>query len=63
MIMAFFVQPTDLEVATKVQIEGEIEEQGDIMVNCKKLASLVRVLPQSEINFSTTSSDRITFNK
>ena len=51
---------TDLETAIRIQIEADIEEQGDITINCKKLAELVRVLPQSEIKFSLSASDRMT---
>ena len=55
-----FCTATNLEIATRIQVEGNIEEEGDVIINCKKLASLVRVLPQTEILFNSTATDRIT---
>ena len=55
-----FCTTTNLEVATRIQIEADIEEPGDVILNCKKLAELVRVLPQNEIKFSLSASDRMT---
>lgn len=51
---------TNLEVATQIQIDATVEEHGDIILNCRKLAELVRALPQSEIKFSLSASDRMT---
>ena len=55
-----FCTTTNLEIATRIQIEADIKEPGDVILNCKKLAELVRVLPSTEIDFELSASDRVT---
>ncbi|MYG05695.1 DNA polymerase III subunit beta, partial [Candidatus Poribacteria bacterium] len=51
---------TDLEVGIKIKIEGVIEEDGAITVSAKKLADIVKELPEDKtIRFVTTANDRV----
>ena len=51
---------TDLEVAIKVKVDGTITEEGAITVFAKKLADIVRELPENQtIKMVTTANNRI----
>ena len=51
---------TDLEVGIKTKVEGTIQEDGGITVSAKKLADIVKELPEDKpIYFSTTANDRV----
>ena len=51
---------TDLEVGIKIKVEGVIEEDGAITVSAKKLADIVKELPEDKtIHFVTTANDRV----
>ena len=51
---------TDLEVGIKIKVEGAIQEDGGITVSAKKLADIVKELPEDKpIHFSTTANDRV----
>ena len=51
---------TDLEVGIKIKVEGVIQEDGAITVSAKKLADIVKELPEDKtIHFVTTANDRV----
>jgi DNA polymerase-3 subunit beta len=51
---------TDLEVGIKIKVEGVIQEDGAITVSAKKLADIVKELPEDQtINLVTTANDRV----
>ena len=51
---------TDLEVGIKIKVEGVIQEDGAITVSAKKLADIVKELPEDKtIQFITTANDRV----
>ena len=51
---------TDLEVGIKIKVEGAIQEDGAITVSAKKLADIVKELPEDNaINLVTTANDRV----
>ena len=51
---------TDLEVGIKIKVEGVIQEDGVITVSAKKLADIVKELPEDKpIHFATTVNDRV----
>ena len=51
---------TDLEVGIKIKVEGAIQEDGAITVSAKKLADIVKELPEDKpIHFATTANDRV----
>ena len=51
---------TDLEVGIKIKVEGAIQEDGAITVSAKKLADIVKELPEDKpIHFVTTANDRV----
>ena len=51
---------TDLEVGIKIKVEGVIQEDGAITVSAKKLADIVKELPEGKtIQFVTTANDRV----
>jgi DNA polymerase-3 subunit beta len=51
---------TDLEVGIKIKVEGVIREDGAITVSAKKLADIVKELPEDQtINLVTTANDRV----
>ncbi len=51
---------TDLEVGIKIKVEGAIQEDGAITVSAKKLADIVKELPEDKpIHFATTVNDRV----
>jgi DNA polymerase-3 subunit beta len=51
---------TDLEVGIKIKVEGAIQEDGGITVSAKKLADIVKELPEDKpIHFATTANDRV----
>ena len=51
---------TDLEVGIKIIVEGVIQEDGAITVSAKKLADIVKELPEDQtIHFVTTANDRV----
>ena len=51
---------TDLEVGIKIRVEGAIQEDGAITVSARKLADIVKELPENEtIRFATTANDRV----
>ena len=51
---------TDLEVGIKIKVEGVIQEDGAITVSAKKLADIVKELPEDKpIHFATTVNDRV----
>ena len=51
---------TDLEVGIKIKVEGAIQEDGAITVSAKKLADIVKELPEDKsIRFVTTANDRV----
>ena len=51
---------TDLEVGIKIAVEGTIQEDGAITVSAKKLADIVKELPEDQtIHFVTTANDRV----
>ena len=51
---------TDLEVGIKIKVEGTIQEDGAITVSAKKLADIVKELPEDKpIHFATTVNDRV----
>ena len=51
---------TDLEVGIKIKVEGTIQEDGGITVSAKKLADIVKELPDDKpIHLATTANDRV----
>ena len=51
---------TDLEVGIKIRVEGVIQEDGAITVSAKKLADIVKELPENKpIHLVTTANDRV----
>ena len=51
---------TDLEVGIKISVDGVIQEDGAITVSAKKLAEIVKELPEDKpIHLVTTANDRI----
>ena len=51
---------TDLEVGIKIRVEGVIQEEGAITVSAKKLADIVKELPDNKpIHLVTTANDRV----
>ena len=51
---------TDLEVGIKIRVEGIIQEDGAITVSAKKLADIVKELPENKtIHLVTTANDRV----
>ena len=51
---------TDLEVGIKIIVKGVIQEDGAITVSAKKLADIVKELPEDQtIHFVTTANDRV----
>ncbi len=51
---------TDLEVGIKIKVEGTIQEDGGITVSAKKLADIVKELPEDKpIHLATTANDRV----
>lgn len=51
---------TDLEVGIKIKVEGVIQEDGAITVSAKKLADIVKELPENKsIHLATTANDRV----
>lgn len=50
---------TDLEVGIRMKVEGTITEDGAITVSAKKLADIVKELPDSPIHLATTANDRV----
>ncbi|MCG9131383.1 DNA polymerase III subunit beta [Candidatus Poribacteria bacterium] len=51
---------TDLEIGIKIKVEGIIQEDGAITVSAKKLADIVKELPDDKtIRLTTTANDRI----
>jgi len=50
---------TDLEIGIRILVDGEILEPGTITVPARKIAEIVRELPQSTVKFSTIANDRI----
>ena len=47
------------EIATKILVEGLLEEPGKITVNCRKLAALVRSLDEDQVDLKATANDRL----
>ncbi len=51
---------TDLEVGIKIKVEGIIQEDGAITVSAKKLADIIKELPEDKaIQLVTTANDRV----
>ena len=51
---------TDLEIGIKIRVEGVIQEEGAITVAAKKLADIVKELPEDKtIHLVTTANDRV----
>ena len=51
---------TDLEIGIKIRVEGVIQEDGAITVAAKKLADIVKELPEDKtIHLVTTANDRV----
>ena len=51
---------TDLEVGIKIKVEGIIQEDGAITISAKKLADIVKELPENKpIHLVTTANDRV----
>ncbi len=51
---------TDLEVGIRIKVEGIIQEEGAITVSAKKLADIVKELPDDPpIHLTTTANDRV----
>ena len=50
---------TDLEVSLKIRVLGTIIEEGAITVSAKKLTDIVRELPDSMIELTTTANYRL----
>ena len=50
---------TDLEVGIKIKVVGTIREDGAITVSAKKLADIVKELPNKPIEVVTTANDRV----
>ena len=53
------IAATDLEVAVRVAVPGEIEEPGAITISAKKLFEIVRELPPEEVTMTTTENNRL----
>ncbi|MCY4402532.1 MAG: DNA polymerase III subunit beta [Candidatus Poribacteria bacterium] len=50
---------TDLEVGIRIKVIGTISEEGSITVSAKKLADIVRELPDKPIELVTTANNRV----
>lgn len=50
---------TDLEVGIRIKVLGNIKEEGSITVSARKLADIVRELPDEPIELVTTANDRV----
>ncbi len=51
---------TDLEIGIKIRVDGGIQEEGAITVSARKLADVVKELPEDKtIHLATTTHDRV----
>lgn len=50
---------TDMEVGIRTKVEGTILEEGAIAVPAKKLADIVKVMPDSELRLSTPANNQV----
>ena len=50
---------TDLEISLRVLIEGLLDEPGQITVDCKRLATLIKTLDSDQVELNATSNDRL----
>ena len=51
---------TDLEIGIKIRVDGVIQEEGAITVSARKLADVVKELPEDKtIHLATTANDRV----
>lgn len=58
------IQGTDLEIFTTYWINADIEEEGIICVNAKKLTDISKVLPEEKVNIKTENNNlKITSGK
>lgn len=46
-------------IATRILLQGLVEAPGGLTVNCRKLASLVKLLEQEQVSLEAVTSDRI----
>jgi len=54
------IAATDLEIGMVMEVEGEVEEDGEITIPAKKLLDIVReASPDDKVTIETLSSDRI----
>jgi len=57
-----FISASDSQIIFKATEEIEIEEEGKILLNSKKLADIIKVLPDDEIIFTSDENYNITIN-
>ena len=50
---------TDMEVGIRTEVDGTIREEGAITVPAKKLADIVKVLPDSELCLTTPANNQV----
>lgn len=50
---------TDMEVGIRTKVDGTILEEGAIAVPAKKLADIVKVLPDSELRLTTPANNQV----
>ena len=51
---------TNLEIGIKIRVDGVIQEEGAITVSARKLADVVKELPEDKtIHLATTANDRV----
>lgn len=53
------ISATDLEVGIRMNVSGEVVEEGGITVSAKILSDIVRELPPESIKLATTANDRV----
>ena len=53
------IAATDLEVGIRMNVAGQIQEEGEITVSARKLGEIVRELPEEDIRISTVGNDRV----
>ena len=56
----FSLQSSNLETGIKIVDTAEVEEQGALAVNGKKLLNIIRELPDEKVNLTTDEHNRLT---
>jgi len=54
------IMATDLEIFIKDTVSAQVEEEGSVTVNAKKLYEIVKELPEKEVDVKLGSGDKLT---